>query len=79
MAGICGNSKDGAYSVAVSSLYKDDEDGGDVMYECSAEMLNCNLPSTVFILAQVVGSNGPTAFPPDAYVIATLDADLLRN
>lgn len=33
MAGICGNIKDGVYSVALSSSYKDDEDGGDVMYE----------------------------------------------
>ena len=32
MAGICGNSTDGAYSIALSSLYEDDEDGGDVMY-----------------------------------------------
>lgn len=32
MAGICGNTKDGAFSVALSSLYPDDEDGGDVMY-----------------------------------------------
>ncbi|KAF8556214.1 SRA-YDG [Imleria badia] len=31
MAGICGNSVDGAYSIALSSLYKDDEDGGDVI------------------------------------------------
>jgi len=31
LAGICGNGRDGAYSVALSSLYKDDEDGGDVI------------------------------------------------
>ncbi|KAH0833102.1 PUA-like domain-containing protein [Lanmaoa asiatica] len=31
MAGICGNRKDGAFSVALSSLYEDDEDGGDVI------------------------------------------------
>ena len=31
MAGICGNSRQGAFSIALSCLYKDDEDGGDVM------------------------------------------------
>lgn len=41
MAGICGNGRDGAYSVALSSLYKDDEDGGDVMYGYFAAMLIC--------------------------------------
>jgi hypothetical protein len=39
MAGICGNSVDGAYSIALSSLYKDDEDGGDVMYGSLAAVL----------------------------------------
>jgi hypothetical protein len=41
MAGICGNGRDGAYSVALSSLYKDDEDGGDVMYGYFAVMFIC--------------------------------------
>ncbi|KAF8440333.1 PUA-like domain-containing protein [Boletus edulis BED1] len=31
MAGICGNRKDGAYSIVLSSLYKDNEDRGDVI------------------------------------------------
>ncbi|KAG6374336.1 PUA-like domain-containing protein [Boletus reticuloceps] len=31
MAGICGNRIDGAYSIVLSSLYKDNEDRGDVI------------------------------------------------
>ncbi|KAI9567349.1 PUA-like domain-containing protein [Boletus coccyginus] len=31
MAGICGNPRDGAYSIVLSGLYSDDEDGGDIV------------------------------------------------
>ncbi|KAG9315054.1 PUA-like domain-containing protein [Chiua virens] len=31
IAGICGNKKEGAFSIAVSGLYADDEDGGEII------------------------------------------------
>jgi len=32
MNGVCGNRRDGAFSIALAGLYHDNEDGGDIMY-----------------------------------------------
>lgn len=77
MAGIYGNPRDGTFSVVLSNAYKDDEDGGDVMY---VFFQDANLYLTISSI--YTGSGGRERFsnasPPKRVCYRNVGVNLLR-